>query len=63
MALVCHCERVSDRTIRAKIRHGADDVKAVARRCGAGGGCGGCIPAIEALLATVRPPAVVEAAA
>jgi bacterioferritin-associated ferredoxin len=52
--LVCHCEVVGDRTIRAAIADGAADVAAVTRRCGAGGGCGGCHPAIEELLAEAR---------
>jgi bacterioferritin-associated ferredoxin len=62
---VCHCRVVSDATIRASIAAGARDVAGVTARCGAGGGCGGCHPAIEELLAeaavAVRQPELVRA--
>ena len=48
---VCHCRVVSDRSVRAAISEGAGDVEAVMDRCGLGDGCGGCIPAVEDLLA------------
>jgi bacterioferritin-associated ferredoxin len=48
---VCHCRVVSDRTVRAAISQGARDVDAVMDRCGLGDGCGGCLPAVEDLLA------------
>jgi bacterioferritin-associated ferredoxin len=48
--IVCHCNAVSDRAIRDAIRAGASSRGAVARRCGAGTYCGGCAPAIDALL-------------
>jgi bacterioferritin-associated ferredoxin len=61
--LVCHCAVVSDRTIRATIAAGADDVDAVGQGCRAGVACGGCRPAIEDLLAeaalAIREPALV----
>ena len=50
MALVCHCEAVRERTIVKAIRAGASTVDDVTRACGAGGGCGGCRPAIEQLI-------------
>ena len=60
---VCHCNVVSDRTIRAAITDGAHDVAAVSARCGAGTVCGGCVPAIEDLLAeaaaAIRAPELV----
>jgi bacterioferritin-associated ferredoxin len=51
--IVCHCQVVSDKTIRAEIESGACTVGDVARRCGAGTGprCGACRPTIGALLA------------
>lgn len=49
--IVCHCKGVSSRTIEAEILAGADSVAEVGRRCGAGTGCGGCVPLIETLLA------------
>jgi bacterioferritin-associated ferredoxin len=48
--VVCQCQAVNDRTIRAEIASGALDVEAVAARCGAGARCGGCRPVIEDLL-------------
>jgi bacterioferritin-associated ferredoxin len=49
--IVCHCQVVSDKTIRAEIETGACTVGDVGRRCGAGTGCGGCQPTIGTLLA------------
>lgn len=48
---VCHCLVVSDREIRAALDCGARDECAVARFCGAGSRCGGCLPAIRTLMA------------
>lgn len=48
---VCHCRKVTDQRICAAIEAGARDPAALASRCGAGGGCGGCLPAVQALLA------------
>ena len=53
--LVCHCEAVNDRGIRAAIVEGALCADEVAERCGAGARCGGCRPTIEALLASLGP--------
>ncbi len=49
--VVCHCNVVADREIRAEILAGALDADDVAARCTAGTRCGGCRPVIEALLA------------
>lgn len=54
--LICHCKRLSDRDLRQVVRAGAGSCRQVTRRCGAGGGCGGCRPAIEAILAEELPP-------
>lgn len=51
---VCQCKVVTDRAIRAAIAAGARDRWAVGNACGAGTGCGACVPAIEDLLAEVR---------
>jgi bacterioferritin-associated ferredoxin len=57
--IVCHCLVVSDRRIRAEIESGARTDDDVAFRCGAGARCGGCRPAIDALLAVhARVPSV-----
>jgi bacterioferritin-associated ferredoxin len=48
--IVCHCQRVCDRTIRAAIRQGACTEEAVTEACGAGGVCGGCVPTVTELI-------------
>jgi bacterioferritin-associated ferredoxin len=50
--LVCHCKRVSDRVIRAAIGTGASCRDSIGRACGAGTGCGGCHPRLDAILAS-----------
>ncbi len=64
---VCHCRAVTDRHICEAIESGACDPETVTRRCGAGGGCGGCLPAVRALLAqyglTDQIPSTASAAA
>jgi bacterioferritin-associated ferredoxin len=50
--IVCHCRAVSDDRIGAEIDAGARTVDEVGDRCGAGTGCGGCRPVVEAVLAT-----------
>jgi bacterioferritin-associated ferredoxin len=62
--IVCHCQVVSDREIRAEIEAGAGTVGDVARRCGAATGprCGACRPTIDALLAVYSAYAAPEAA-
>ena len=48
--IVCHCEAVTDREIRQSVAEGACTARQVARACGAGGRCGGCLPVVESLL-------------
>jgi len=52
--LVCHCWGVSDRDIRDLARGGSSCPDDILRACSAGGDCGGCCPAIEAILAEER---------
>jgi bacterioferritin-associated ferredoxin len=40
--LICHCNGVSDRTVRRVIRQGARSVSDVGHACGAGTCCQGC---------------------
>jgi bacterioferritin-associated ferredoxin len=56
--IVCHCQAVSDRVVRATIRDGAIDLTEVADRCGAGSECGGCHTRIERLLVLEQPVAL-----
>jgi len=52
--IVCHCRCVCDRVIRAAIRAGASSEEAVSDACGAGSGCGGCVPVLTELLEEER---------
>ncbi len=45
--IVCLCHGVRDRDIDAVIGDGAETVEDIGDQCGAGTGCGACIPDIE----------------
>lgn len=49
--IVCHCRAVSDRTVRQSVLNGAVDVESVMAETGAGTCCGGCLVAVEELVA------------
>jgi bacterioferritin-associated ferredoxin len=61
--IVCHCEVVSDRSIRQHCDQGAVTADEIAERCGAGARCGSCRPSIVALLATHVVPERAQPAA
>jgi bacterioferritin-associated ferredoxin len=46
---ICHCQAVSDRTIRAELELGAVDEDDIGDRCGAGTRCGSCLDEIRRL--------------
>jgi bacterioferritin-associated ferredoxin len=48
--IVCHCRAISDRAIRSAIERGVACEDQLAEHCGAGGHCGGCLPALQRLL-------------
>ena len=48
--LVCHCNGVSDRTVRRVVRDGALSVAEVGRACGAGTCCRGCSATIGRII-------------
>ena len=48
--IVCHCNRVTDRTIRDVVRSGASSQAEVAMACRAGRSCGGCVSMIERII-------------
>lgn len=52
--VVCHCLRINDRVISRFVQDPTVTTDDITRECGAGGRCGGCRPAIDALLATAR---------
>lgn len=62
---VCHCEVVSDHSIREAISAGARGIEDVTAFCGAGGACAGCHPAIDDLIddavLALREPEVLRA--
>jgi bacterioferritin-associated ferredoxin len=49
--IVCLCHGVRDRDLDAAISSGAGTVEEIGRACGAGTGCGTCIPEVEDRLA------------
>jgi bacterioferritin-associated ferredoxin len=51
---VCHCQAVTDHTIKDVIEHGARTIEEVSLRCSAGSDCGGCWSALEDLLEAHR---------
>jgi bacterioferritin-associated ferredoxin len=51
MAILCHCERVTEHVIAAAVGAGARSIEEIGAHCGAGNVCGGCHPWIDALLA------------
>jgi bacterioferritin-associated ferredoxin len=60
--MICHCNGISDRTVRNAVLDGADDLDQVARACGAGRDCGGCTEAIEEVLEACAVPVLLKAA-
>lgn len=53
--IVCHCFEVTEATIREVIKNNhLTTVEQVTHYCKAGGGCGGCRPEIEAILADIN---------
>jgi bacterioferritin-associated ferredoxin len=62
MALVCHCRCVNDRVVRTAALAAGGDLEATQNICGAGLDCGGCLDAVESLVAAVHVsrPSLVE---
>lgn len=46
----CLCRAVTERSVREVVAAGATTVSAVRATCGAGTGCGGCLPSLRRLL-------------
>jgi bacterioferritin-associated ferredoxin len=49
--LICHCQNVSDRQIRAAVQTGATTREDVGQVCGAAKLCGGCSEAVDEVIA------------
>jgi len=50
--IICQCRSVSDRTIRRAVHKGARTREDVVQACAASLSCGGCAPAIDAIIET-----------
>jgi len=48
--IVCHCNAVSDRTIRKTVRDGAASLAEVGFACGAATCCGGCASSVAEII-------------
>ena len=48
--IVCHCRALTDRDIRQAAAEGHDTPATLARACGAGACCGGCLEAVVEVL-------------
>ena len=61
--IICHCNAVTDRAIRACAREGACSVEQIGECTGAGTSCGGCHSVIAEIVheSTVEGPAGVAA--
>ena len=59
--VVCHCLRINDRVIAHFTADPDITAEDITRECGAGGRCGGCVEAIEEMLAEARSNAVLDA--
>ena len=46
----CLCRAVTERSVREVVAAGASSVSEVRATCGAGTGCGGCLPSLRRLL-------------
>ena len=55
--IICHCQRVSEESIRVAVREGAGTLRQIAKTCRAGRFCGGCRPAIAEIIASESEPA------
>lgn len=53
--IVCHCHRVTHRTVLNVVEQGASSLEEVGRACGAGTGCGGCKKTLEGLIEKACP--------
>ena len=52
--IICHCNAATDRDIRRCASKGEGSIGDVAAGCRAGTTCGGCVPAIQAILQRLK---------
>ena len=48
--VVCHCYKVRGEDLRSEVRLGAHSLELVVERCRASSRCGGCLPAVAAIV-------------
>ncbi len=60
--IVCFCAATTDRDVRRHREEGCRNVRALARACGAGAGCGTCAPELRRLLDAERQDAPLHVA-
>jgi len=53
--IVCHCHRVNDAAVADAVDAGCASLRDLRRHCGAGGGCGRCVPVLAGLLQIGAP--------
>ncbi|HET8602204.1 MAG TPA: (2Fe-2S)-binding protein [Segeticoccus sp.] len=53
--IICHCEVVTDRDVRAALDQGACTLAQACQATGAGQNCGGCVFSVKALLCQHGP--------
>ena len=56
--IVCHCEGVTDRDVKAALEAGAAGIRGVARTLNIGRDCGSCLQNLKALLQSWPPVSV-----
>jgi bacterioferritin-associated ferredoxin len=54
--IVCHCNAVSDRAVRASIVTGRESVEEISERSGIGNDCGSCKRVVRELLDQAGTP-------
>ncbi|MEA2825565.1 MAG: BFD-like [2Fe-2S] binding domain [Actinomycetota bacterium] len=59
----CLCRAVTEKSVREVVAAGASTVAQVRATCGAGTGCGGCLPSLKRLLRECRGPGLACTAA
>lgn len=54
---VCLCRGINEHTVCSTVAAGARSLEELVSLCGAGSGCGGCLPSLRLLLDSLNRPA------
>lgn len=60
---VCLCRGINEHTVCSTVAAGARSLDELVAFCGAGSGCGGCLPSLRHLLESLNQPADPDVAA